>query len=170
METTLVYLPMTARVYFDQPVTWATVTQVVDGNTFYIDTNGDDWPDDLVDAVGWHAPRAFPFLLWLDAQLYPPWVPPCYGLEARDRARELLYDHLVVLERDTSDTNEWDRLLRYTYVYSGTGWLWFGGVMVREGYGYVDARPPDTRYIPQLEALEAQAKAEGAGGWGACGW
>ena len=73
----------------------------------------------------------------------------------------------MALERDVSDRDRYDRLLRYVYLSDGT---WVNGVLVREGYAQVTIYEPDSRYAGALYGLQDQAIMEQAGGWAACGW
>ncbi len=84
-----------------------------------------------------------------------------YGPEAKAKNIELVEGKLVTLERDVSDTDKYDRLLRYVYVEG----LFVNGEMVRLGYAEAVSYPPDTRYQWQLELLEAEAKAAKRGIW-----
>lgn len=149
-----VYLPLVGRYFFDRPMTWATVTYVWDGDTFDIDTDGDGLTDDRVRPIGIDTPEV-------------SFGVECYGPEAKTRAKELLDGQRVALERDVSDRDDWDRLLRYVYLPHGQ---WINGTLVREGFARVTIYPPDDRYSVALYALEDLAIAEGAGGWAACGW
>jgi len=149
-----VYLPLTARVFFDRPVTWATVRAIVDGDTVWVDVDGDGIQDVKVRYIGVDTPEIH-------------FGTDCYGPEATARNRELVDGRLVALERDVSDTDRYDRLLRYIYLPDGT---WVNGVLVGEGYAKAKRYAPDTRYAAALERLQEAARAERAGGWAACGW
>ena len=154
-EAFAVFLPDVAKVRFGYPVTWATVTNVVDGDTFWADLDGDGTGDVKVRPIGWDAPET----TWGKDE--------CYGREATARARGLVDGQRVALEKDVSETDRYDRLLRYVYTARGE---WLGGVMVQEGYAKAKAYPPDTRYVARLESFQDLAQAQAAGGWGACGW
>ena len=146
-----VCIPLVGRAIYARPVTWGQVCHIVDGDTFDIDTDGDGLADDRVRPIGIDTPERG----------------ECYYREASARAEALLLGRLVALERDKSARDRYGRLLAYVYAPSGG---WFNGIMVREGYARVAVYPPDVLYIPALQAQEAQAQAERAGGWGACGW
>ena len=160
--STLLLCPLTARVYLPlvgvrflaHSVTWATVTKIVDGDTVWVDLDGDALGDYKVRYLGIDTPETY-------------FGVECYGPEAKERNRELVGGQRVALQRDTSDVDRWDRLLRYVYLGDGT---WINGALVREGYALVTIYPPDDRYEVALEALQERAVAENAGGWGACGW
>jgi len=149
------YLPLTGRMFFERPVTWATVTKVIDGDTVWVDLDGDGAGDAKVRYIGIDTPET------------TFGKHDCYGAEATERNLTLVGGRRVALERDVSETDDYERLLRYLYLGDGT---WINGVLVREGYAKVTIYPPDRRYEVQLYALQAQAQADHAGGWGACGW
>ena len=89
-------------------------------------------------------------------------VPELFGPEATEANRRLVEGRRVRLERDVTDRDRFDRLLRYVYV---------DGVMVnaellREGFAKVLVYPPDSRYAQCLAALEEEAREAGRGLWG----
>jgi len=127
---------------------WVTVAHVTDGDTFKT-TAGE-----RVRLLAVDTPEVF-------------FGTQCFGPEASARATELLTGQVVGLERDTSDTDRYGRLLRHVYLVDG---LWVNGTLVAEGFARVTIYPPDRRHEDLLRTLEAQAKATGAGGWSACGW
>ncbi len=88
----------------------------------------------------------------------------CYGKEASDRNRALVEGKEVVLVRDTSDRDGYGRLLRYVYVDGAD----VSAMLIRDGYGYVYARKPDTAHLEEYGKLERAARARGAGLWSAC--
>lgn len=135
----------------DPEIVWARVTQVVDGDTFHIDLDGDGRTDERVRAIGIDAPER----------------DECYYGQATERARALLAGRRVALRRDVSEQDRYDRLLRYVYLEDGR---WFNGLMVREGYALAKRYPPDTACTAALEALQTDARKEGAGAWSSCGW
>ena len=83
------------------------------------------------------------------------------------RARETLLGQRVALEQDVSERDRYDRLLRYVYIADGTFW---NGLMVSEGFAWAGCWPPDCSYYAYLQERETQARTEGLGGWGECGW
>ena len=151
-----VYLPIVGDEFLTG-VTFCRVTGVHDGDTFYIDTDGDRVRDDTVRPIGWNAPEI-------------SWGVECYGIEAKRRAQALLQDQRVALEQDERPRDGDGRLLRYVYIISDTHVLWLGAEMVSGGYARVASYPPDVRYYFRLQAIEAEARAAKRGGWGACGW
>lgn len=88
--------------------------------------------------------------------------PEPYGREASDFNRRLVYGARVRLERDVSETDRYDRLLRYVYA----GDILVNAELVREGYAQAMEYPPDTRYASCFDALEREARESHRGMWG----
>ena len=84
-----------------------------------------------------------------------------FGLEATRFNRGLVWGRKVRLERDVSDRDRFDRLLRYVYVDG----ILVNAELIREGYAEAKEYPPDTKYQPCFQALEEEARAEGRGMW-----
>jgi micrococcal nuclease len=94
----------------------------------------------------------------------------CYGAEATARTEDLLPPGTTVyLERDRSDTDRYDRLLRYVWVDAGASAVLVNEALVAGGFAIAREYPPDVRYADRLAAVEGTARDEGAGLWGACG-
>ena len=74
---------------------------------------------------------------------------------------QLVEGKLVRLERDVSETDRYNRLLRYVYVDS----VFVNAELVRAGLARARAYPPDTRYQDYLEKMEAEARRDGRGIW-----
>ena len=124
------------------PPETATVTRVIDGDTIIIDTG------QRVRYIGVDTPEIYP-------------TREDYGWEAWQANRRLVEGKEVYLEQDVSETDRYDRLLRYVYV----GDIFINAELVRQGLAEVKAYPPDTKYQYHLEELEAEAKMAGRGIW-----
>ena len=72
----------------------------------------------------------------------------------------------VVLERDVSDTDQYDRLLRYVWLRDGDGWVLVNLELVRRGYAQVATFPPDVRWTEAFLAAQRVARDAGLGLWG----
>jgi hypothetical protein len=84
------------------------------------------------------------------------------GSDAATRLNKSLVDGKTVrLERDKSETDRYDRLLRYVWVKD----LMVNSEMVRLGQAVAKAYPPDTRHRALFEQLQAEAQAGRRGGW-----
>jgi len=64
-----------------------------------------------------------------------------------------------------SETDRFDRLLRYVYLESGE---MANELLVIDGYAQVSTFPPDVKYQERFLAAQQQAVASGAGLWSAC--
>ncbi|HRN96321.1 MAG TPA: thermonuclease family protein [Candidatus Levybacteria bacterium] len=89
----------------------------------------------------------------------------CFGKEASNYNKVLTTGKTVYLEKDISDTDRYGRLLRYVYLQSGE---MVNEMLVREGYAYASAYPPDVKYQDKLEVLEKEARDNNRGLWGSC--
>jgi micrococcal nuclease len=118
------------------------VTRVVDGDTVVIEGGY------RVRYIGIDTPEVRP-------------EPEPFGIEALEANRRLVEGRAVRLERDVSETDKYDRLLRYVYVDG----IFVNADLVRQGLAYARAYPPDTGFQEHLEAMEAEARREGRGIW-----
>ena len=124
------------------PPDTALVVQVIDGDTIIIEGGY------RVRYIGIDTPEVYPRL-------------EAYGMEAWQANRELVEGKEVRLELDVSETDKYERLLRYVYV----GNVLVNAELVRQGLAQAKAYPPDTKYQDYLEKLEAEAKQAGRGMW-----
>jgi micrococcal nuclease len=88
----------------------------------------------------------------------------CFGAEAFMQNKKLVAGKTVRLEKDTTDRDKYNRLLRYVWV----GDDFINLDLVKNGFAYAYAYTPDTKYQKQIS--EAQKEAIGAknGLWAAC--
>jgi len=124
------------------PPETAKVTRVIDGDTITIEGSY------RVRYIGIDTPEIRPKL-------------ETYGIEAWQANRQLVEGKEVRLERDVSETDKYDRLLRYVYVDD----IFVNAELVRQGLARVKAYPPDIKYQDYLEQMEAEAKEAGRGIW-----
>ena len=89
-----------------------------------------------------------------------------WGREATDANRRLVEGGDVLLERDVSDTDQYDRLLRYVWVEGESGWLMVNGELVTRGLAEVRAYEPDTRNHDWFRQLQDEAREAGRGMFG----
>lgn len=118
------------------------VTEVIDGDTIIL-AGGE-----RVRYIGIDTPEMRP-------------QPEPFAKQATEANRALVEGKSVRLERDVSETDRYDRLLRY---------VWVDGKMVntellKMGLATAKAYPPDTRYQAYFAVVEAEAKAAGRGMW-----
>lgn len=88
----------------------------------------------------------------------------CFGKEASAKNKELVLNQRVRLEKDVSETDRYDRLLRYVYV----GDTFINDRLVREGYAHASSYPPDVKFQEQFRQAEQEARANNRGLWGSC--
>ena len=122
----------------------AQVVEVVDGDTIIVEIEGETYS---VRYIGMDAPESTGE--WLTN-------------EATAANRGLVEGKTVYLETDTSETDVYDRLLRYVYLADGT---FVNAALVRRGYARAVAYEPDTALQDVLTAAEEEARAEGRGLW-----
>jgi hypothetical protein len=73
----------------------------------------------------------------------------------------------VVLEKDVSEVDPFDRLLRYVWLQQGTGWLLVNNELVRLGFASSVTYPPDVLYQEVFLEAEREARNAERGLWGA---
>ena len=118
------------------------VVRIIDGDTIQISG------DRRVRYIGIDTPEMRP-------------SPEPLALEATLFNEKLLRDGRVRLEKDVSETDRFDRLLRYVY----TDGILVNAELVREGYATAVSFHPDLRYVVCFQALEEEARAAGRGMW-----
>ena len=143
----------------------ATVVSVADGDTITVDIDGErasirligiDTPETFVARTGYRE---------------------CYGAEASAFAKETLVPGTVVyLDTDITDSDRYDRLLRYVWVDAGVigagppgTAAMFNEVLVLDGYAIPYPYEPDTREQPRFNAAADAAESANRGIWCACG-
>lgn len=124
------------------------VTEVIDGDTIEIESG------EKVRLIGIDTPET----------VDPRRPVGCFGPEASDKAKELMEGRLVKLEKDVSEKDKFNRLLRYIYVDQ----LFINEYLVREGFAHASSFPPDIRYQNLLNQAEGEAKINQKGLWSSC--
>ncbi len=127
----------------------ALVTRVVDGDTFIIDSG------QSVRMIGINTPE-------LHLQNGRP--AECFAENATARTRELIENKTVKLEIDISETDKYNRLLRYVYVDD----VFVNKTLAQEGFARVRAYPPDVKHHEILLEAMRNSKASKNGLWGEC--
>jgi len=133
--TAFLLLPLACK----PPSQLVTVTKVVDGDTIIIKGGYH------VRYIGIDSPER-------DEQYYA---------EATQLNKDLVEGKQVRLESDVNDRDEYGRLLRYVYV----GDTFVNAEMVRQGWAWSIAYPPDIKYQVYLEAIEKEARKLKRGFW-----
>jgi micrococcal nuclease len=88
----------------------------------------------------------------------------CYGDEATERNRELVAGKLVFLEAESTDRDQYGRLLRHVTVDGVSVEL----ALVASGFARALYIEPDVRTYPTFKAAEDAARNAQLGLWGAC--
>jgi micrococcal nuclease len=86
-----------------------------------------------------------------------------FGSEAAAKNAELVYGKNVTLIKDVSETDHYNRLLRYVIADD----VFVNYELVAQGYANTASYPPDVACIPTFQAAERQALASELGFWGA---
>ena len=118
----------------------ATVVRVVDGDTINVRIDGREYS---VRYVGMNTPES---------------DEPCFA-EARAANAALVEGKTVTLVKDTSETDRYDRLLRYIYV----GNTFVNAELVRQGWAEVVLYQPDDAHFDEFRTLEDEARAANRG-------
>jgi micrococcal nuclease len=88
----------------------------------------------------------------------------CFGKEASARNKELVDGKEIGLEKDVSETDRYQRILRYIYV----GDVLINEQLVREGYAFSYSYPPDVKYQDRMVAAQKIAYEQELGLWKSC--
>lgn len=129
------------------------VTKVVDGDTIVVEGN------QTVRFIGIDTPET----------VDPRRPVGCYGKEASNETKKLLTNKNIILQKDISDKDKYNRILRYIYLPLENGQtLFVNDYLIRQGFGKVLTYPPDVKYDTQFREAEAQAKMDKKGLWGRC--
>jgi endonuclease YncB( thermonuclease family) len=120
--------------------TLATVTRIIDGDTIDVEIDGQVY---RVRYIGMNTPER---------------GEPCFE-ESTEANRRLVAGRQVRLERDVSETDRFDRLLRYVYVDE----VFVNAMLVEQGWAEAVRYPPDVREFNRFVALEQQAALAGLG-------
>ena len=113
----------------------AQVTRIIDGDTIDVEMNG---VRSRVRYIGVNTPER---------------DEACYQ-EATDADAALVSGKTVTLVKDTSETDQYGRLLRYVYV----GNTFVNAQLVKDGWAENAVYPPDTKYEDTFHQLELQAR------------
>jgi micrococcal nuclease len=87
------------------------------------------------------------------------------GPKATAANQALVEGRTVFLEKDVSETDQFDRLPRYVWLTDGTAWRLVNLELVRQGVAFAKSYPPDTRYDSLHTAAQGDAQAAALGLW-----
>lgn len=88
----------------------------------------------------------------------------CFGKEASDYNKQLVEGKRVHLEKDITESDKYDRLLRYVYIND----TFVNLSLVQDGYAYSYSYPPDVKYQDRFVEAQRVAREQKKGLWGAC--
>lgn len=129
------------------------VTEVIDGDTIKIQTG------QTVRLLGIDTPETKD----------PRRPVGCFGKEASNETKKLLFGKEIILQKDVSETDKYGRLLRYIYLPLEDGQaLFVNDYLVRAGFASALTYPPDVKFNEQLREAERFAKQNYRGLWGKC--
>lgn len=93
----------------------------------------------------------------------------CFGQAASAKNAELVGGRTVYLEKDVSERDKYDRLLRYIWVVGDDGVTRMANEeLVKWGFAAASAYPPDVRYRQRFADLQRAAQQQHLGLWGVC--
>ncbi|MDP3725679.1 MAG: thermonuclease family protein [bacterium] len=127
------------------------VVRVVDGDTINVEINGKVEP---VRYIGIDTPET----------VDPRKPVQCFGVEASKKNKELVEGKMVRLEKDITDRDKYNRLLRY---------VWLGNTLINQelvaqGFAKSYSYPLDIKYQDKFVAAEKKAREDKLGLWTAC--
>lgn len=95
----------------------------------------------------------------------------CYYQEAKEELENLIEDKVIRLDKDIRDTDRYDRLLRYVILEKeGEDNLLVNDYLVRQGFAFDIASPPNNRYRDLFSSASEEAKRESRGLWQSCNY
>ena len=124
------------------------VIRVVDGDTIEIESG------EKVRYIGIDTPET----------VDPRKTVQCFGVEASKKNKELVEGKMVRLEKDITDRDKYNRLLRYIYI----GDTFVNLELVKQGFAYSYSYPPDIKYQSQFVKAQQEAREAKRGLWSAC--
>lgn len=142
------------------------LTRVVDGDTIVVDIYGDNCGEKdhqyTVRLIGVNTPESVASQEYLD---YKGTINSDEGREASEFVKGLLKDtEYVYLQKDTSETDRYDRLLRYVwldipeneYDLFEVQTEMLNGILVTNGYAEAVCYKPDVMYADYFDELEGE--------------
>jgi micrococcal nuclease len=127
------------------------VVKVVDGDTIVVSIDG---KEETLRLIGIDTPET----------VDPRETVQCFGLEASNKAKELLTGKKVSLEDDSTqgDRDKYDRLLRYVFLEDGNN---FNLYMIKEGYAYEYTYSTSYKYQKEFKDAQSYAQTNNKGLW-----
>lgn len=124
------------------------VTRVIDGDTIEIEGG------ERVRYIGIDTPET----------VDPRKPVQCFGVEASKKNKELVEGQKVRLEKDVTDRDKYNRLLRYVWA----GDTFVNLELVKQGFAQSYSYPPDIKYQDRFVAAQKEAREAKRGLWDTC--
>lgn len=127
------------------------VAKVVDGDTIDVNIDG---KTERLRMIGIDTPET----------VDPRKSVQCFGVEASNKAKEILLDKFITLESDPTqgEIDKYGRLLRYAFLPDGTN---FGLFMISEGYAHEYTYRLPYKYQAEFKQAEIDARENNRGLW-----
>ena len=144
----------------DQAYEKAKVLYAADGDTIWVDIDG---KEEKIRFVGINTPE-------LARDEKPA---EFMAEEAKNFTSNTLRDKEIYLEKDITDRDKYDRMLRYIWLEKPVAnptkedieEKTLNGILVKEGYAYSNYYKPDIKYQKHLDNIEKSAQDKGLGIW-----
>ncbi|MBW6440745.1 thermonuclease family protein [Patescibacteria group bacterium] len=128
------------------------IVKVIDGDTIIVRVSGED---ETIRLIGINTP-----------EIVDPRRPvECFGMEASNKAKEMLSGKFIRLEKDSlvDDKDKYGRSLRYVFFEDGTN---FGKIIIQEGYAYEYSYENKIyKYQEEFQQAEDSARKNKRGLW-----
>jgi micrococcal nuclease len=127
------------------------VVRVVDGDTLVVNIDG---KEETLRLIGIDTPET----------VDPRKAVQCFGLEASNKAKDILSGKKISLENDPTqgDRDKYERLLRYVFLEDGTN---FNLYMIKEGYAYEYTYNTPYKYQTEFKGAQKSAQENQKGLW-----
>lgn len=134
------------------PTVEAHVVRVIDGDTIVVEFGGAEYH---LRYIGMDTPESV-----------KPGSPVEWMALAASAANEaLVAGKSVLLEKDVSEVDQFDRLLRNVWVERGGTLVLVGLELVKGGFAHVTTYPPDVKYVDLLLKAQGEARTAAVGLW-----
>ena len=124
------------------------LSYVIDGDTIIVDGKK------KVRYIGINTPE-------LKTQISPD---ECFARKALDENKKILENKQIFMEKDVSEVDKYNRLLRYVWANN----TFVNDYLIRNGFAKIDTYPPDTKYYLQFKQAQQEAKDNNRGLWREC--
>lgn len=132
------------------------VTKVIDGDTIEIKSDGSTLK---VRLIGIDTPET----------VDPRRPVGCFGKKASAETKRLIEGKHVILTKDVSETDKYNRLLRYVFLPIREGEnLFVNDYLIRQGFAKILTYPPDIKYDSRFLQAQKEARDNLRGLWGQC--